>query len=258
MTGARTWLPPDTSFGEVDRKIAGVVRDWSQAWFCNDHAHVAPSGCWGEMRLRIAKPHSWAAGAWLLVPDGAVRAIARAALQIDPEVRVTQADEAVFDSVGEDCLAGLRDAFAAELGLGPCSNDAEASAVPALLTMPLWPIECASGAVRLGFVLLEESRVELLHRLLPPPPPRRCLSSLSRALAPLEVELAANLGTCSISLSELRALSTGDVLVLERDLTAASPLAINGVSASAGSCTVSRKADTLLLEISEPIIGTAK
>lgn len=254
MSEARPWLPPDTCFGRVDRKIAGIVREWSRAWFGDDDVEVAPGASPGDAALRAAKPRPCAAGTWLLVQDGAAAAIARSALQIDPGLRATQADETVLDAIGQACLAALGDALARELGLDAASGIAVDS-VFGLGPVTRWEIHCERMPTRLGLAIREVERIELLLRLLPSPSPRPGLPSLDLALASLEVELGADLGTCGITLAELGSLSSGDVLVLDRDLSAALPLAIDGAPARGGTCKVSRQADNLLLEISEPLSG---
>ena len=254
MSGARSWLPSGTCFGKVDQAIAGTVREWARAWFGDDDIEVAPEARRNDTLFRSARPRACGSGAWVLAPERAPAMIARAALHIEAETRMTQADEAVLDTVGETCLAALCDVLAGMLGTDSRSSAAEGAV--AFATGIVWTIGLKRANARLGFVMSETGRIEFLLRLLPHVPPRSALASLDLALAPLEVELAANLGTCGVTLSELRSLSVGNILVLERDLAAASPLAVNGAPAPDGTCTVSHQADTLLLEISEPIIGT--
>lgn len=253
MSQTRSWLPPGTCFGKVDQKLTRTVREWARAWFGHDDIDVMPEARKGDTLLRSAKPRACASGAWLLVPETATALIARAALHIEAGTRVTEADDAVLDTVGEACLAALCDALAGAVetdGHGDAARD-----TVALAAGTLWAIDLKRIPARLGFVMSDAARIEFLLRLLPPSPRPPALDSLGLALAPLEVELAANLGTCGVTLSELRSLSVGNVLVLERDLTTASPLAVNGALAPVGACTVSHKAEALLLEISEPIIG---
>lgn len=253
MSGARPWLPPGTCFGRLDRHIADTVREWSNAWF-GDDAEVAAGIAMREGILAGAKPHLCAPGLWLILPDGMVRAMGRLALQVEYRAHETPPDRITFDAVGTDCFAALQEALtralSAEAVDGARANEATKA------TGTVWKVDFKRAAVRFGVVLSDAVRIELLLKLLPPAPARPSLSLFGGALAPLEVQLAASLGTCGITLAELRSLSAGDVLVLERDLAGASPLAINGILVRGGACTVSREADSLLLEISESITGT--
>lgn len=253
MNDPQPWLPPGTCFGSVDRRIAGIVREWSRAWFGDDEVEVAPGSTMREAAWRSAKPLHCGQGAWLIVSDDAPTAIGRCALHLEPDSAEPAADRAVFEAVGGDCLAALRDALAR--GLETEHSPGADIAAPASLAGPAWQISRKRSAVRLVFAMSEAERIALLRRLLPRPPRKPELVSPGLALAPFEVDLAANLGRVGVTLAELGSLAAGDVLVLDRELSGASPLAVNGAPTPGGTCTVSREDDRLLLEIAEPIIG---
>lgn len=250
MSEAISWLPPGTCFERLDRRLAETVRKWSRAWF-GEEASVAPDSTMRDAAWAKATAHPWAHGAWLVIPDDTVRAMGRLALQVDQGSGETAADHATFDAVGADCLAALSELLVRELQTETGGN---ADAAPPRAAT-VWKIDCKRGVVRLGVALSSAEGVDLLRRVLPPAARGSALVSPGIALAPLEVALSARLGTCEVTLSELRSLSAGDVLVLDRDLSARLPLAVEGALIPAGRCTVSRDADNLLLEISEPIIG---
>lgn len=252
MSDATLWLPPGTSFGRLDRRIAQVVRTWSRAWFGGD-ADIVPGGTLRESAWGKARPRHCARHAWLLVPEEATRTLGRLALHLEPGAQETEADRAALDLVGADCLKALGEALLGDLGMEGIAREAVNPVAPA--AGAIWKIEYARSSLRLGFLLPEAERSALLLRLLPPVEHRPQVVAPDIALAPLEVALTASLGTCGVTLAELRSLSAGDVLVLDRDLSAASPLAIGGSRAPSGSCTIAREADRLLLEIAEPIIG---
>ncbi|PJI88456.1 hypothetical protein DAH55_13970 [Sphingomonas koreensis] len=252
MTDATLWLPPGTSFGRLDRRIAQVVHGWSRVWFGGD-ADIVPGGTQREAVWSKARPQQCGRGGWLLVPDEATRTLGRLALHLEPGAQETEADRATLDSVGADCLKALGEALLADLEIESVKPEEVNLAAP--VAGAIWKIEYARSALRLGFLLQEAERAALLLRLMPPAERRPPVVAPDVALAPLEVALTASLGTCGVTLAELRSLSTGDVLVLDRDLSATSPLAIDGSRASSGSCAIAREADRLLLEIAEPIIG---
>ena len=252
MTEVTSWLPPGTSFGRLDRRIAEIVRGWSRAWFGGD-AGVVPGGTLRDAAWGKARPQQCGRSAWLVVPDEAKRILGRLALHLESGAQETEADHAALDLVGTDCLAALGEALLAELRLEGVIHGSLDAAAPAAGI--IWKIEYGRSSLRLGFVLTETERGAQLLRLLPPVGRKPKVVSPDVALAPLEVALSASLGTCGVTLAELKSLSAGDVLVLDRDLSATSPLAINGNEALLGSCTIAREADSLLLEIAEPIIG---
>ncbi|MCW4463802.1 FliM/FliN family flagellar motor switch protein [Sphingomonas sp. BT-65] len=252
MTEARSWLPANTCFAMVDRRIVGIVREWSRTWFGDDDVEIAADGA---ARWRAAKPLRCARGAWLVTSEETVAALGRCALQIEAGANETAPDQTVFDTVGEACLSALRETLVREFDLAGASSAGAIEDTPAFAVGTTWNIASRRVPVHLGFVLSEAERVELLLRLLPPPTPGPELISPGLALAPLEIELATKLGACGVTVLELKSLSPGDVLVLDRELSAPSPLAVNGEPTPRGTCTVSRDADMLVLEIIEPIIG---
>jgi flagellar motor switch/type III secretory pathway protein FliN len=255
MTEARSWLPAGTCFATVDRRIGGIVREWSRTWFGDEDVEIVPDGVARGAGARATQPLRCARGAWLATAEGTMTALGRYALQIEAGAPETAPDRAVLDAVGEACLMALRDALVRELDLSGASSAGAIEHLPALAVGATWNIAFRRAPVHLEFILSETERIELLLRLLPPPAPKPALISPGLALAPLEINLATKLGTCGVTVLELKSLSPGDVLVLDRDLSAPSPLTVNGVPASGGTCTVSREADALVLEIAEPIIG---
>lgn len=255
MTAPRPWLPANTSFATVDRRVASIVREWSRAWFGGDDVEAIPGDIAHGAGWIATKPLPCARGAWLVMPESAMTGLGRCALQIDAGVHETAPDRAVLDAVGEACLSALREALVRELDLSGAPSAGAIEDTPAIAVGATWGIAFKYAPVRLSFILSETERIEALLRLLPPASFKGDLVSPGIALAPLEVELAARLGTCGITVLELRSLSPGDVLVLDRDLSAPSPLAVNGAQTPSGTCTVSRESDTLVLEIAEPIVG---
>ena len=251
MSNARPWLPRGACFERVDQRIASLAREWGRNWFDTDDIAVGASSRMESWPT--ARRYPCGSGAWLAVPDETLAAMGRGALHIESGLLETQADRALFDAVGTACFEALRETLVGELSLGRAANHDAVSG--RLAPNAVWTIDCKRAGFRLGFVMGEAERIDLLLRLLPMAQPRHGLTSPGVALAPHEVDLAASLGTCGVTLAELRSLSPGDVLVLDRDLSAALPFVIDGVPARAGRGTVTRHAEGLVFEIAEPTSG---
>ena len=97
----------------------------------------------------------------------------------------------------------------------------------------------------------------MLLDLLPPAAASSPLADGRAALAPVALDLAATLGTCDLTVAELRTLAPGDVLLFDHALSAPLPLLVGHSQSACGTCSVMRDAERLSLQIIEPPHGSA-
>lgn len=250
MTHVRSWLPPEA----VQRAVREValrpcVREWSAAWFAARSVDLAGDPVVG------ANPAAARGTCWQLA-DGVVLSLAEdadariAAMMYggpDDGASPTPADRAALDAAAAACVADFRSRLAATLGLG--------GAAWRLGTVesgrgPWWTWRVADGgrADLLQIALSEELIVRRARAALPPFVTGKTVAPLAIALAGQQVTVSALVGRSRLTTTELAGLAVGDVLVLDRDLTAAVDVAI-GHRPKPLRCTVDRQDDRLQLTI---------
>ncbi len=202
----RAWLPQD-AFGDplVAGALAPMLDGWSKRWFAGGLALEA--ACCGE--AADAPPRRSKGVVSLIALSGAgKRAILERALGLDLSARILQAgDHRLLDAfvlrIVDDLLATLDDA----LGEG---DDA-----------PLVIALRAGGEAMLTLTLPRAALAAAIRRAVAPVLPRPALAvSRSAALREQIVDAEGVLGSAEFTLNEVRTLSVGDVLILERDLKA--------------------------------------
>lgn len=241
---AQAWLPGDTPVPPaLERRLAECVAEWSGRWFVADPLVVGPLARGAALDLAW---HALGDGMMLgLAPTAAV-AIGARILGIAVGERGA-ADQSLLDEVAEACLIDLRQTLA---GTFAASRDAAWHPVAgpgervAVIGSPLRPL--------LAIALTSERFAALARASLPRTTPPS-LGAGHAALARTAVTVGAALGRCTISLAELQALGTGDVLVLDTPVDAAVPLAVDGVPLPRGRCVVVGANGVSALEILQPV-----
>jgi flagellar motor switch/type III secretory pathway protein FliN len=250
MTFVRSWLPAEAIQRAVrELALRSCIRDWRAAWFIARSADIAGDPAAGP---RPARMHGTC---WQLA-DGVVLSLAEdaeariAAMMFgapDDGASLTPADRATLDAAAAACAADLRDRLVASLKLGgaawrPGTVEPE--------TGPWWTWRVADGSRTdlVQIALSEDLIVRIARATLPPVATGKTVAPLSVALADQPVTVSALVGRGRLTITELACLAAGDVLVLDRDLTAAVDIAI-GHRPKPLHCTVDREDDRLQLTI---------
>lgn len=253
MSAARAWLPPGTCHARVDQRIAEAMRDWSRDWMGDEIIVARPEGVQAPRPSSSGTLHPLAPGAWLVAPANLVPLLGQLALRVGGSGEVADADQPIVESVGSEALEDLQSRLVRELGL--TSSGQSGAPAPDATIAQRWTIERRGSPLRFELVVSEAWRTELALALMPAPSASMPLDSAATAIASVEVELGASIGRCALTVAELRSLSPGDVLLFDRPLDAALPLAIDGAPTARGTGAVAREADRLLLHIVEPLYG---
>lgn len=249
----RPWLPADTA---APRLVLGALADmadaWSREWFAGDGMRAAGALTRVDARGELRKTmwHAHEGGLAIGISALGAAGLGAQVLGVATGDR-SAADAALLESVGRECFDDLKKRAAALLRLpekGWAAADGQRAGAVHRLEI--------AGPARNPVLTLELSGdlfVALVKAKLPPAPAPEPLGKPAEALAVLPVELSALLGRSAITVAELSGLAQGDVLVLDRALDAALPLAIGGKPAARGACRVS--GDGGALKITQALIG---
>lgn len=204
------WLPADTQPpAALDALFAAAVAAWETQWFAGGAGRAA--------RLQRGGGSGWrrnAAGLAIgTAPDTALRIGARI-VGVPAEAR-DGVDRAVLEGVAEPCLLDLRTRL-----IGVAGGDD--GFVP--VAGSDWVAMLGDG---LAFGVSDALFAVLVRRVLPPVALPR-LAAGAQALAAVPVAVGAAVGRAAMRLAELRALEVGDVVVLDRALGDAVPIALDG------------------------------
>lgn len=249
----REWLPPG-AFGEASFQapVADAVGSWSSAWFSGpplrllDLRALAPGRALGGARTewRVCRD----AVAVAHVPE-ILSALARRAMAADPgDAPVSDTDRELMEGFTQKLLEDL--ALRLEQALGAESaqpNAAPGTSGPAgALLISIG--ERSPSSAHLSVAIPLDALVRFRKGRMPPPrPPAFPLATMRRAVGGIAVEIEADLGRTELSVAELRGLSAGDVVVLDRRFGDPAKLFLRGAGAPFAAGTLARSDDALSL-----------
>lgn len=215
---AQAWLPIDTRPPPgLEALLADVVAGWSARWFKGEGLSV------GDLRREARGDLSWRgldAGLMLgTAADTALR-LGAAMLAVSAADRA-DADRTLLEEAAEACLLDLRERLAALAGVAP------AAAWRPTVRAPGWCAAIGDPTAQLALALTDPLFATLVTRALPAPAALP-LGSGARALAAAQVRVSAAVGGAALRVADLRALEIGDVVVLDRPLAEAVPIALDG------------------------------
>ena len=256
---ATSWLPSDTiAPAALETRISALIDEWSAAWV------VGPGFRAGGIRptaRQLGEAGSQSDGWRCLERSLAIRQddptgvpLGLAALGIDHDADLTAADRILAGLVAADMLADLERRLAAFVGRSSSAWHTGGSVSPEAHGSMTIGITAGSHGSVLRIVIAASQFASLVRETLPKPPPIQ-LGRPRDALWRHDVMVGALLGRSALSLGELKALSTGDVVVLDRMLDVPLPLAIDGVTIPAGQCRVTGIENRLALEITAAPAG---
>jgi flagellar motor switch/type III secretory pathway protein FliN len=213
---SRAWLPAEAIASErIEPMLAAALLEWSCHWFASSRAAIGPAfqddwpagadSAWRSARSFV----SVAAGA------SAKPLIASAMLGSGPPHGNQQpGDKIIVDALASRCIDDLlaRLARLAGAALGAVDLCDEAIDLPGC---SCWEVSLGTRKAVLKIALTAPTAIGIVKQKLARPPAPK-LQPLARGFASQEVEIAADLGRCSISLAELEGLAAGDILVLDR------------------------------------------
>lgn len=243
MSDARAWLPTDTTPPPaLDAMLSDGVCGWSRRWFAGDGPVLRPLVPQPSNRLT-----------WSELDGGVMLGTASTALvetgarMLDVPATNRSADDiALLEAVAEPCLADLQATLAA---LIQAPRNAEWRPAGA---EPQWSATIGDGPASLAVGLSQARFAMLVRRSLPPCPPRP-LGSAAAALASLPITVGAAVGRISIRVSDLSALTIGDIVVLDQRATDPVPIAVNGNALARGRVRVVAGAPMQTLHILDAI-----
>lgn len=260
MSEARTWLPPGADTGGAEAALAALLAHWSGHWFAG--SKDARTGKLVSMleagrELRTVAWHRCDAGAAVGVGAGGAIALGAKAMGVASGIGDrTSADLQLLRQLGEACLQDLRQRVQEPLGLAGGTPWSESVQVPAPEDM-VYHIQLPGqgDSVPIAIAVTPCRLARLIKSRLPAPPAHAALASPEAALAGTELGLSAMLGTCDVTLAEIEALAPGDVLVLDRHIDQALPLAIEYLPVRRSACTIAQTDDRLAFQLTQALSG---
>jgi flagellar motor switch/type III secretory pathway protein FliN len=225
---ARAWLPPEAiSSKRLEPILNHMLGEWSRHWFAGASASAV-----------AAFQDDWPRGkdelGWRSFPQIASLActlnakclVAGAMLGASvPQATLQPGDREVVEDLASSCLDDLLKRVG-QLARG--RSDGELGDEPiAIEDCHWWDISLGSRRGALKLAISASAIVAIVKRGFSAPPAPR-LGRLGEGLGGQNIDLAADLGRCRISLAELQSLGAGDVLILDRLAEEPVDLLVNG------------------------------
>ncbi len=237
------WLPDTCLASErAARRIGETVADWSRRWIAGDRWQAL--GRWSEIAGNDEADWSplRSGRATIEVAPGAVTRLALAMLREENRSSFTPRDHKFLRRLAGqaiDDLAALIDALLPVDGGGAGTW----AGVPWSLTI---------GAVGEPLMRISVAKADLCHlaRQAFPRGSASVLASRSSAVADMPVSIGAHLGKATMDIAQVAALEPGDVIVLDRQLSAPATLLVAGRQ-TALACMLSQQDASLVLELTE-------
>jgi flagellar motor switch protein FliM/N len=255
----KAWLPPGALCdGAVERALADAVWQWSENWFARrlmrpvDQAAPFDRTAFGAGDLQF---HFLEGGLAVALDDRARLAIAGMMLDAAVEpAALTPADRPVLDGLATSCVDDLcsRLAQAFNVADGARWRSGGLGALP-FGEARAFAFGVIDGEPLVRVIVETHLAIALIKSTAPSATPIP-LRPIAAGLARQSVAVSALLGRCELTLAELAELASGDVLVLDRELSLPLDLALDGAVKS-GHCTVEQEGEKLRLKIIKSFFG---
>lgn len=220
---AVSWLPPGTPPSPaLQTLLATLIEAWSVRWFAGSPVVLAPL-THGSVDL------AWRAlveGMMLGAAPEAVVGVGARVIGVEGSDRSGR-DRALLEEVGEECLADLRSR------LTPLVEAPTTASWRPVSTVPTWSATIGGRDVGIALGLSDALFAALVRRTMPSQSSVPLGSGVD-ALACLEISVSAAVGRADLRVADLQALEVGDVVVLDRALADAVPLAVDGRALARG------------------------
>lgn len=246
---ARSWLPVGAELpATLNEAVANLVHVWSLRWCAGARYDVSgfdshdrtDSKNWRVLDDVLALEYS----------DETLRRLGLDMLGLEAtSSSVSPADKTFLSKLGERAIDNFKSELAVLVGCR--SGNAWMNRFPSDFRHGT-VVSDAGGHRLIGMALSESLGNRLIRAALPPAPVK--VGSGVGALGAISVRLAASVGDCRLTIAELDALTPGDVLVLDRPLSADFALAINGTRSASGSCTLASNGEAQAIRIVEPAL----
>lgn len=232
----KLWLPT-ASDGEIAAAISRVVAPWRDRWFIGTPAllckpqtkasHGDRASELGHVVVSTSAEHEVAA---------ALQALGQQADPANPR------DSELLSQLGQAIVADLRRSFEETAGDVDKMGAGELTWWSLALSSESWRID-----VGLSTAVLCRIRQSTSGRNRDPE-----VGALQSAISTETVAVGCHLGSAQITAGELKTLSAGDVIMLDRRHSASVPLAVNGVPAAIGTVRISAGADGPAITLTHP------
>jgi len=227
------WLPVQVGQRQViEARVAQAVEAWSTAWFARRRVTVVGA------RAALSDPSGEAESpAWrrydaelaLACPARAAQRLLDWVFDVRAEGPASDMDRRVLERVEQDLFSDLIQRVASALDLKAAGRPGPPQPVGSpfgRLGGVTFTLGEASGGGLLSLAAPLNAILPLCRRSLPPPRPTPPPAPRAVALGHHPVTIEAVLGMAEISVSELRRLEPGDVLILDRKLGEPTALAL--------------------------------
>lgn len=223
-TAWEPWLPAAAIARAVgDVPVRRVVAEWAVAWFVGASPTVRPAS--GPVEMPAAGA-SWTSDGLVLTIGAEVDEVLGNLVfgAIPPDA--TTGDRIAIASVVAACLGDLRARLAKAIGGANVAAWRAGDVEPARRWQ--WRVDVGRAAAL--HVAVEEAWIVRRACAALPQAAAVALVPLPDALASQRIDVAALVGRSRLTTVELAQLADGDVVVLDRALDAAAPLAVDGVA----------------------------
>ena len=220
------WLPRNAIAAAAEQlAVREMVADWAATWFARGGAVLRGMDAIAAGQRLSGAEQAVEDGLGIAVDADATAAIA--ALMVGSiDATATAADHAAIDAAVVQAIGDLRGRAARLLGLSadvawrPRADGERSSAG--------YRFRIALGAATLSIVVADRLLIAAIKGRLRPAASRPPLDAPDAGLAAQAVTISALLGTARLAMGELAALSVGDVVILDRQLTDPALLAVDG------------------------------
>lgn len=222
---ARPWAPLEVALRPAVREgVQALVSGWTGKWMANESLKLS---LW-ELKREGADPpandgHTFGGGVRVDVAPRAWDKLVRRALKLDIGSAPSEPlDQEVLQLFGERLFNSLASEMERGLIAARPSSTSE--------LRPIWPgvragLADASGDIVIGLSIPFEGLRRMAEASLPAPrSPKALMSGRLPAIADHQVMVQALLGNAKLRVADARTLAPGDVLVLDRSLSAPAEL----------------------------------
>lgn len=250
----KPWLPGNALFdGVIETAVRAQINKWSETGLC-------PAGdvyieC---VDAEVVFDNTTDICAWhgaefaLAYSESFTKEIGTRLLGYDPgERKVRGNDNTLFENLGNEMIADLNSTLCEAFQLSKDIVKSEGPEAQQLIEHAALCFAVTFADVsKEVYLALEKSFVTTLRKQeVSEVPGPVIIQDLDLALAGQTISLSAKAGICNINLMEAEALSIGDVLILDRDLTDKLSLEINNQEVEGFSCRLSQSKNDKHLKV---------
>lgn len=244
----QAWAPKGALIdGALTAHIETLARVWAQHWFGTERRAGARAQDGASFPSAREAP-VWTSASGIKITLGANAPLGLWMLGLSPHGQVKPNDEALLAKLSSAAARDLAQRAEASLlgGAGEVNSLANGGHER---TDHIWSLSLGSASNVAHLIMSPALATQARLKMLPPPRTRRRLSPRAHAIARQRIEVGAMIGTAKIAIAEMRALSAGDIVLLDRGPGDVCQLTINRMRSPLDACELREDAGHLALRL---------